>query len=354
MIKQTYEKYWSLTNAFTNYNGANFLITLKICIEFIDEFKNEKYSEDKYSRLQIRIKKKLKINLISIRKAINQLVKMGFINSFLISYPFDSLGYLKAKTNRKRRSILSKIVYSNSSFSRSVNNISNLHQLSFLINTLVENGSLNKKQIIALMCVDIGSIKKGFLNKDELNKYVSIANKINFIKRKYNQIGYLTNLLKKLDDIIFVKGTLYFTEDAKQIFGEDLEIITKHRNPYLHLLYKNQLKEESFSVFNEEKCMVEKLSYPILIASHIKPFIKTSNDNEAYDPNNGLLLSQNLDGLFDKGYISFNDDGTIILSNQLKKDLKICLKNYKLDKVFLKDERKLYMNYHRSNCLRKR
>ena len=198
MPQQNYENYWSLTNAFTDYNGKGFLNTLKICVEFIDEFKKVKYSEAKYFLLQNRIVKKLKINLISVRKAINQLVKMGFLNSFLVSYNTDSLEYLKAKTNRKRQSLLSKIVYSNSSFNRSVNENSNLHQLNFLINTLVEVGKLKMEEIIALMLVDIESIKKGFLNTVELNHYVIIANQINFIKRKYNQIGYITNLLKNL------------------------------------------------------------------------------------------------------------------------------------------------------------
>ena len=344
---KNYEEYWKFTNAFTDYNGKKFLDVLKICINFIDEFKNEEYSEIKYNRLQERIKDSQNINLISIRKAINQLVKMGFINPFLKSYNPDSLIYLDAKTNRKRQSILSKIIYSSSSFNSSVNEDSNLHQINFLINTLVENGSLDEDQIMALMLVDIGSIKDGFLKKEDLDMYVSIVKKSNFIKRKYNQIGYLINLLKKLDDIVFVNNQLYFTDDAKQIFGEDLKITTRQRNPYLHLLYKNQLKEESFSVFNAEKCMVEKLPYPILIASHIKPFIK-SNDTEAYDPNNGLLLSQNLDGLFDKGYISFDDDGNIIISNKLDNDLKSHLISYKLDDVFLLNERKKYMRFHRT------
>ncbi len=173
MPEQNYENYWSLTNAFTDYNGEGFLDTLKICVEFIDEFKKGKYSEDKYSRLQNRIVKKLKINLISVRKAINQLVKMGFINSFLVSYNPDSLEYLKAKTNRKRQSLLSKIVYSNSSFNRAVNENSNLHQLNFLINTWVEVGKLKMEEIIALMLVDIASVKKRIF---ELCRIKSLCN----------------------------------------------------------------------------------------------------------------------------------------------------------------------------------
>jgi putative restriction endonuclease len=357
MPLQNYENYWSLTNAYTDYNGVKFLKTLSICIKFIDANKRIAYSSAKYDKLILLILKDIPKTGsdpdLSTRKAVNQLVKMGFINSFLISYNPDSLEYLNAKTNRKRQSLLSKIVYSSSSFNRAVNKNSNLHQLNFLINTLVEVGKLKMEEIIALMLVDISNIKKGFLNSAELNHYVIMANKINFIKRKYNQIGYLTNLLKKLDDIVFVNSELYFTEDAKQIFGENLEVATRQRNPYLHLLYKNQLREESFARYNEEKCMVEKLAYPVLIASHIKPFTK-SNDIEAYDVNNGFLLSKNIDSLFDLGYITFDNNGKIIFSKKISKDVIKFISNYTLEQVFLNDKRKAYLSYHRENVFEKR
>lgn len=353
MNEQNYEEYWSLTNAFTDYNGDKFLTTLKICIDFIDEFKREAYSPEKYTRLQLRIQEAIGIELISIRKAINQLVKMGFINSFLASYQKESIEYLSARTNRKRNTILSKIVYSYSSFNKSINDDSKLHQLNFLINTLVEVGKLSKEDIIALMLVDIDDIKKGYLTRIELNHYVIMANHINFIERKYNQIGYLTNLLRKLDDIVFVNNELYFTEDAKQIFGENLEITTRKRNPYLHLIYKNQLKEESFSIYEDEKCMVEQISYPTLIASHIKPFIK-SNEDEAYDPNNGILLSRNIDSLFDLGYITFSDNGEIIFASHLKQDVKDFISNYSLDNRFINAKRLEYLEYHRNEVFEKR
>ncbi len=353
MKQQNYEDYWSLTNAFTDYNGEGFLETLKISVTFIDEFKEEDYSPEKYSRLQEKIQAKLGIELISVRKAINQLVKLGFINSFLISYNSDSNEYLNAKTNRKRQTLLSKIVYKSSSFNRSVNDNSNLHQLNFLIDTLVENGKLTSEEIIALMLVDIENVEKGYLTKEELNLYVISANQNNFIERKYNQIGYLTNLLRKLDDIVFIKNELYFTEDAKQIFGENLEIITRKRNPYLHLIYKNQLKEESFALFESEKCMVEQLAYPVLIASHIKPFFM-SNEFESYDPNNGFLLSRNIDALFDLGYITFDNEGTIIFSDKVSKDVIQFISIYKLENVFLNEKRLEYLEFHRNEVFNKR
>lgn len=346
MTKQNYEDYWKLTNAFTDYNGKKFLDTLTVCINFIDKFVNEPYSEDKYHRLQIEVKKVNPINEISIRKSINQLVKMGFINSFLISYHPQTKEYIEAKTNRKRETLLSKVIYSNSSFNRAVNNESSIKQINFLIQTLIEKGKLSKEEIIALMLVDIEKHRESFIKSDELQNYVNEANKIGFIKRKYNQIGYLYNILSKLDDLVFVKDDLYFKEDAEQIFGEDLAITTKKRDPYLHRLYKNQLQEECEEIYGKTVCVLEKLSYPVLIASHIKPFIN-SNEDEVYDPNNGLLLSKTIDSLFDLKYISFSNEGNIIFSKRISSDVMEFWKNYKIEKTILNDKRKQYLQYHR-------
>ena len=353
MPQQNYEDYWKITNAFTDYNGDGFLTTLKITIDFIDAYKTEIYSNDKYERLQNVVQNALKIDLISVRKAINQLVKMGFMNSFLVSYHADAREYVNAKTNRKRKSLLSKIVYSNSSFNRSVKNESPLMELNFLIKTLIEHGKLSKKEIIALMLVDIGSIEKGYLDQDELAFYVEKAEKDNFIERKYNQIGYLRNILGKLEDIVFVKDDLYFEDDAKNIFGDELKEERKLRDPYLHRLYKNQLKEESNFILGSTQCMLEKLTYPVLIASHIKPFIKSS-PQEAYDANNGILLSRNMDALFDLGYITFDNTGVIILLKSLSFDVKTVVSNYKLDEVFLTTKRKEYLDFHRKEVFEKR
>ena len=350
MPQQNYENYWKLTNAFTDYNGQKFLDTLAVCIQFIDDYQTEEYSEEKYSRLQYEIYKVNPINHISIRKSINQLVKMGFVNSFLVSYHPQAKEYINARTNKKRVTLLSKIVYSNSSFNRAVNNESSIKQINFLVQTLIEKGEkgkLSKEEIIALMLVDIEAQKETFLPENDLNKYVKEANDIGFLKRKYNQIGYLTNLLGKLDNLKFNKDDLYFKEGAEQIFGEDLKAVSKRRDPYLQRLYKNQLQDECEEIYGNPMCVLEQLTYPVLIASHIKPFIE-SDDNEAYDPNNGLLLSRTIDSLFDLKYISFTDDGNMLFSNRVSEDVKDFWKDYKLENTILNDERKNYLAYHRN------
>jgi len=183
MQQQNYEDYWKLTNAFTNYNGRKFLDTLAVCIKFIDDYKAEKYSEEKYSKLQDEIYKVNSINYISIRKSINQLVKMGFVNSFLVSYHPQAKEYVEARTNKKRETLLSKIVYSNSSFNRAVNNKSSIKQINFLIQTLIEKGKLSKEEIIALMLVNIEAYPNSFITEPELQECVKNAKEIYILKK---------------------------------------------------------------------------------------------------------------------------------------------------------------------------
>jgi hypothetical protein len=54
----------------------------------------------------------------------------------------------------------------------------------------------------------------------------------------------------------------------------------------------------------------------LLRASHIKKWSK-STDKQRLDPNNGLLLSAHLDALFDKGLISFDENGKMLVSKKL-------------------------------------
>lgn len=57
-----------------------------------------------------------------------------------------------------------------------------------------------------------------------------------------------------------------------------------------------------------------------LRASHIKPWRDASND-ERLDGNNGLLLAPHVDHLFDRGWISFADDGALLVSKYLEPGL---------------------------------
>lgn len=113
--------------------------------------------------------------------------------------------------------------------------------------------------------------------------------------------------------------------------------------------YRKKLLEE------KSECLICRVNDErLLIASHIKPW-SVSNEVEKIDHFNGLALTPTYDKMFDQGFISFNDDGTIIISPyisplNIKKLNLIANKKYEIPNI---EHRKIYLNYHRDNILKK-
>lgn len=64
----------------------------------------------------------------------------------------------------------------------------------------------------------------------------------------------------------------------------------------------------------EPRCRITGVDNPsFLVASHIKPWCVCSKD-EKLDKNNGLMLAPHVDLLFDRGWISFEDNGTLLVA----------------------------------------
>lgn len=88
-----------------------------------------------------------------------------------------------------------------------------------------------------------------------------------------------------------------------------------------------------------------------LIASHIKPW-RVATNQERLDGENGLLLSPNIDFLFDRGFISFADDGTLLVSPVVDK---ACLRRLgvPVDEPVMvgsfSQKQQGYLSYHRRN-----
>jgi len=104
------------------------------------------------------------------------------------------------------------------------------------------------------------------------------------------------------------------------------------------------------------KCAVTGLAIPELLkASHIKPWRDCESDAERLDVFNGLLLSPNLDAAFDRGFISFDDEGKILFSPLLQSTssqhlgLSPTLKIPKLE-----EQHKPYMQWHRERLFKKK
>jgi hypothetical protein len=68
----------------------------------------------------------------------------------------------------------------------------------------------------------------------------------------------------------------------------------------------------------ERTCRLTGITNPtLLIASHIKPWRLCDTAQERLDGMNGLLLTPDADLLFDRGFISFENDGEVLVSPRM-------------------------------------
>lgn len=76
---------------------------------------------------------------------------------------------------------------------------------------------------------------------------------------------------------------------------------------------QGRFKENVMTV--ENRCRITKVDrVEHLRASHIKPWRDCANSDERLASGNGLLLTPTIDHLFDRGYISFEDNGNLLIS----------------------------------------
>ena len=85
-----------------------------------------------------------------------------------------------------------------------------------------------------------------------------------------------------------------------------------------------------------------------LIASHIKPWSK-SNNQQRLDLNNVLLLCPHHDAAFDKGYITFDQEGFIIISSELTLETRALLNLNPNQKIEFTTKQSEYLLWHREN-----
>jgi putative restriction endonuclease len=162
----------------------------------------------------------------------------------------------------------------------------------------------------------------------------------------------LNKLLNNKVQQIYDQASLINDEQSDQLDAE-LELLKRKDIPETE---KQQLVKarRGQGLFRSRVSMIEpacritgvtKKAY--LRASHIKPWSK-SNDTEKLDGNNGLMLSPHVDYLFDKGLISFLNNGDILVSSKLDRKV-MHLWNIPNDMNVGKfsNHQSIYLEYHR-------
>jgi len=177
---------------------------------------------------------------------------------------------------------------------------------------------------------------------------------------------YLTNVTPPLADYLATLIGISLTEFQENLFDSEEE--NQQQEEYIR--NNTTLSEtEKFELIKSRrgqglfkqnvkninpKCFFTGIEDPnFLRASHIKPWAK-SNNTERLDGNNGLLLLPHIDHLFDRGFITFTDAGTLIISPELPNEI---IDQYKLFEQnsprTLNNSQKEYMSYHRTYIFKK-
>lgn len=169
-----------------------------------------------------------------------------------------------------------------------------------------------------------------FLNQ-KLNEY--LRSKIKGLKKEFSY-SYCYIELKDEQELEDVLSSIYEEQET-----EKKRVVTTR-------LGQSRYKSALVSMWGQ--CSVTGCkNIDILRGSHAKPW-KDSDNKERLDPFNGLLLIPNLDELFDRGYISFNENGEIMISECLDdNDINILGLSYEM-KVDLDLRHQPYLEYHRT------
>jgi putative restriction endonuclease len=191
-----------------------------------------------------------------------------------------------------------------------------------------------------------------------------------FNKAGRGNTGYLFRVSAKLANLLFEiieKRNGYTKEQFKVEKSIDKQTINKQiinnveeglDKPIVldkteeELIIKARIGQSTFkkALLNiEKKCKICGVSDTrFLVASHIKPW-SLSNNQERLDVNNGLLLCPNHDSLFDKGYISFDKNGKIMVSLEVNEVTKVFMNINASITIQFSDQQLIYIAWHREN-----
>ena len=102
----------------------------------------------------------------------------------------------------------------------------------------------------------------------------------------------------------------------------------------------------------ESRCRITKVDrIQHLIASHCKPWRDCETNSERLDGENGLLLTPTMDHLFDRGYISFEGQGKLLVSPVAHKESMVRMgidPGVRVDVGAFSEGQRNYLEYHRN------
>lgn len=184
-------------------------------------------------------------------------------------------------------------------------------------------------------------------NQGNGNQHVYLAAVPNGMANVLLRIGGITDVLES-----FAEGqevTLRQKEEAIQAEINNADIPETEKQALVNARIGQGIFRKNLEQI-ESGCRVTGVSdRRLLRASHIKPW-RVSDNRERLDGNNGLLLVPHIDHLFDKGYISFKNNGDLICSSAIPM-IELLRYDERLGQAInvgsFRKEQKVYLEYHR-------
>lgn len=213
---------------------------------------------------------------------------------------------------------------------------------------------------------------KGYIEKNDRELY-SIISKCNitsicyyeyalFIYNTYKDTGNFTSLCKKDSAIKSIIDLLYWSfgnpEDDNNVLQKSIIKnieYTLSKTPdktETTSTVKTRLSQDLFRkklFLYDPKCKICGLTMAeLLIASHSKDW-RYSTDKERVNVYNGFLLCAQHDKLYDEGFISFDDDGNILISSEINKNDYHLLNINENIKIDITQRHKKFLKWHREH-----
>lgn len=186
----------------------------------------------------------------------------------------------------------------------------------------------------------------------ELEKLLNILNKDNDKDNDNDWHKYSSKYGHGIPNAIVVKHYKNFleTEFIKKIENDAIKISGETEKKALVKVRLGQSKLRNEILNKKKECEICKIkNAKLLIISHIKPWAK-SDDSEKLNEHNILLLCPMHDALFDKGLISFDENGKILISPKLdKNELELMNIDEESHIKTNSEEQTEFLKYHRKN-----
>lgn len=169
-------------------------------------------------------------------------------------------------------------------------------------------------------------------------------------------------VFKKISNRVIVYGKPASRIELPDLLEKQIEIIEKDVESVPDVGYEREaiircrvnqslFREKLLKRYNNKCCICGVNNAEFLLASHIKPW-RECNSTEKLDSDNGLLLCPNHDKLFDGGYISFDEEGKILISSKIDTNNCMFMNIQPTMRINYIGKNSEYMTYHRENIFK--